>query len=246
MHVKALCSIWSMFGVLGLYNFDQEANSTQFVSAWVGNENQNKFHVRPCHLHFFLSILNRKCWWWCLMDITSFWCKVFLCSLIRSYLPSKNIGCSTYQLWLLIHYLYYSCLIQKTLLFPIFSGLAGWAWKKRLLKIWIIDVIHMPNVPGYNVFIGVEIALTHYTLARTLSISGVKSRVLKLSFLSLKMMVKSGLEFILKLTEPLQSCCCPVKKYLPRMAELAWQLCRYLWRGSVNFKINSRPLFTII
>ena len=59
-------------------------------------------------------------------------------------------------------------------------------------------------------------------------------------------MVKSGLEFILKLTEPLQSCCCPVQKYLPRMAELAWQLSRYLWRGSVNFKINSRPLFTII
>jgi hypothetical protein len=50
----------------------------------------------------------------------------------------------------------------------------------------------------------------------------------------------------LKLTEPLQSCCCPVQKYLPRMAELAWQLSRYLWRGSVNFKINSRPLFTII
>ena len=69
---------------------------------------------------------------------------------------------------------------------------------------------------------------------------------MKLSFLSLKMMVKSGLEFILKLTEPLQICCCPVQKYLPRMAELAWQLSRYLWRGLVNFKINSRPLFTII
>ena len=61
------------------------------------------------------------------------------------------------------------------------------------------------------------------------------------------MMVKSGLEFfILKFTKPLQSCCCPVQKYPPRMAELAWQLSRYLWRGSVNFKINSRPLFTII
>ena len=84
------------------------------------------------------------------------------------------------------------------------------------------------------------------TPARTLFISGLKSRVMKLPFLSLKMMVKSGLEFILKLTEPLQSCCCPVQKYLPRLAELAWQLSRYLWRGSVNFKINSRPLFTII
>ena len=59
-------------------------------------------------------------------------------------------------------------------------------------------------------------------------------------------MVKSGLELILKLTEPLQSCCCPVQKYLPRMAALAWQLSRYLWRGSMNFKINSRPLFTTI
>ena len=61
------------------------------------------------------------------------------------------------------------------------------------------------------------------------------------------MMVKSGLEFfILKFTEPLQSCCCPVPKNLPSRAELAWQASRYLWRGSVNFKINSRPLFTII
>ena len=84
------------------------------------------------------------------------------------------------------------------------------------------------------------------TPARTHSISRLKSRVLKLTFLSLKMMVKSGLEFILKLTEPLQSCCCPVQKNLPSRAELAWQVSRYLWRGSVNFKINSRPLFTII
>ena len=50
----------------------------------------------------------------------------------------------------------------------------------------------------------------------------------------------------MKFTEPLQSCCCPVQKYLPWMAELAWQLSRYLWRGSVNFKTNSTPLFTII
>ena len=85
-----------------------------------------------------------------------------------------------------------------------------------------------------------------FTPARTLFISGLKSRVMKLPFLSSKMMVKSGLEFILKLTEPLQSCCCPVQKYQPRMAELAWQFRRYLWRGSVNFRINSRPLFTII
>ena len=84
------------------------------------------------------------------------------------------------------------------------------------------------------------------TPARTLSISGLKSRVLKLSFLSLKMTVKSGLEFILKLTEPLQ-------RYLLSCQANSAILGRYfctgqqqLWRGSVNFKINSRPLFTII
>merc|ERR1712051_555931 len=90
------------------------------------------------------------------------------------------------------------------------------------------------------------ITLDPYTPARTHSISGLKSQVLKLTFFSLKMMVKSGLEFILKLTEPLQSCCCPVQKNLPSRAELAWQVSRYLRRGSVNFKINCRPLFTII
>ena len=42
------------------------------------------------------------------------------------------------------------------------------------------------------------------TPLRTLGISGLKSLVLKLMFFSLKMVVKSGLEFILKLTEPLQ------------------------------------------
>ena len=67
-----------------------------------------------------------------------------------------------------------------------------------------------------------------YTPARTLFIRGLKSRVMKLPFSSLKMTVKIGLELILKLTEPLQSCCCPVQKYLPRLAELAWQLSRYL------------------
>ena len=43
-------------------------------------------------------------------------------------------------------------------------------------------------------------------------------------------MVKSGLEFfILKFTEPFQSCWCPVRKKLPRKAELAWKVSRYLW-----------------
>ena len=61
------------------------------------------------------------------------------------------------------------------------------------------------------------------TPARTLFINGLKSRVMKLPFSSLKMMVKSGLEFILKLTEPLQ---------------------RYLLGEFQNKK--SRPHFTII
>ena len=40
-------------------------------------------------------------------------------------------------------------------------------------------------------------------------------------------MVKSGPEFfILKSYVPLQSCCCPVQKNLPRKAELAWLVSR--------------------
>ena len=70
---------------------------------------------------------------------------------------------------------------------------------------------------------------TYVTPARTLSVSGLKSQVLKLTIFYKKMMVKSGLElFILKFTKPLQSCCCPVQKNLPRKAELAWQVSRYL------------------
>ena len=85
-----------------------------------------------------------------------------------------------------------------------------------------------------------------YTPLRTLGISRLKSRVLKLTYFRLKMMVKSGLEFILKLTKPLQ-------RYLLSCQANSAILGRYfctgqqqLWRGSVNFKINSRPLFTII
>ena len=62
-------------------------------------------------------------------------------------------------------------------------------------------------------------------------------------------MVKSGLEFFVsKSYVPLQSCCCPVQNNLPRKAELAWQVNRYLCsRGSMKFKIEkSRPLLTII
>ncbi len=76
----------------------------------------------------------------------------------------------------------------------------------------------------------------------------IKISDLETNIFELKMMMKSGLEFfILKFYQPLQSCCCPVQKNLPRKAELAWQVSRYLRRGQQNFKIkNSRPLFTII
>ena len=50
----------------------------------------------------------------------------------------------------------------------------------------------------------------------------------------------------MKLNEPLQSYCCPVQKKSAQKGWLAWQVSRYLWRVSVNFKINSRALLTII
>ena len=123
----------------------------------------------------------------------------------------------------------WGCTMQSVLMYEQID------WSQGCSKSEKLGLLYTYNLSAHKV-----------TPARTLSISALKSRVLKLSFLSLKMMVKSGLEFILKLTEPLQNCCCPVQKYLPRMAELAWQLSRYLWRGSVNFKINSRPIFSII
>ena len=60
----------------------------------------------------------------------------------------------------------------------------------------------------------------------------------------LKMMMKSGLENIIsKFHHGLQSCYCPVPKNLPRKAELAWQVSRYLWSLKIIF---SWPLFIII
>ena len=100
--------------------------------------------------------------------------------------------------------------------------------------------------PPCLVVLSKSFLVKYCTPAWTLFISGLKSRVLKLPFLLKNYGKKWFRLFILKFTEPLQSCCFPVQKYLPRMAELAWQLSRYLWRGLVNFKINSRPLFTII
>ena len=136
--------------------------------------------------------------------------------------------------------------------FPLFKVCVKTVDSERF-KIWLV-VFNCPT-PIVSYFFDTPLhtaqrfqsgPIAYPTPARTHSISGLKSRVLKLTFFSLKMMVKSGLEFILKLTEPLQSCCCPVQKNLPSRAELACEVSRYLWRGSVILKINSRPLFTII
>ena len=51
----------------------------------------------------------------------------------------------------------------------------------------------------------------------------------EIDIFGIKVVVKSGLgKIILNFTEPLQSCCCPVQENLPRKAELAWQVSRYL------------------
>ena len=57
-------------------------------------------------------------------------------------------------------------------------------------------------------------------------------------------MVKSGLDFLFwNLPSPFRVAAAQCKNICPEW--LNW-LSRYLWRGSINFKINSRPLFTII
>ena len=97
----------------------------------------------------------------------------------------------------------------------------------------------LQGLPRYSTF--------YCTPARTLFISGLKSQVLKLSFLSLKMMVKSGLEFILKLTQPLQSCCCPVQKFCPERMNWSGRLEGTYLKGLGEFQNkNPRQLFTII
>ena len=99
-----------------------------------------------------------------------------------------------------------------------------WAWEfKEVNRDWTGGALLSP---------------LNITPVRTLSISGLNSRVMKLPFLSLKMMVKSGLEFILKFTEPLQ-------RYLLSCQANSAIHGRYfstgqqqLGRGSVNFKIK--------
>ena len=69
--------------------------------------------------------------------------------------------------------------------------------------------------------------MSHYLHYFINTSEGTPPRTARIS--GLKMMVKSGLAlFILKSYVPLQGCCCPVQKNLPRMAELAWQVSRYL------------------
>ena len=82
----------------------------------------------------------------------------------------------------------------------------------------------------------------------SLSLTGwLNSRVLKLTFLALKMIVKSGLEFILKFTEPLQIYLLTCQANSALMGRFFATGQQQLWRGSVTFKMkNSRALFTII
>ena len=70
-----------------------------------------------------------------------------------------------------------------------------------------------------------------HTPLRTLWISGIKSRVLKLTFFSLKMIVKSGLEFILKLTEPLQRYLLSCQAHLAVLGRYFCTGQQQLWRA---------------
>ena len=58
--------------------------------------------------------------------------------------------------------------------------------------------------------------------------------------------MKSGQEFILKLTEPLLRYLLTCQANSALLGRFFCTGQQQLWRGSVNFKINSRPLFIII
>ena len=80
-------------------------------------------------------------------------------------------------------------------------------------------VKHGQTIKKFKLFLKHFGEQTQATPTRTRFISGLTFRVMKLPFLSLKMMVESGLEFsILKFHWP----------NLPRKAELVWQISRYL------------------
>ena len=80
------------------------------------------------------------------------------------------------------------------------------------------------------ILLGINFFLNIITISKTRIIAHHLERLeyvtkilsLEMTIFGLKMMVKSGLEkIILKFHVPLQSCCCPVQKKLPRKAELA-------------------------
>ena len=103
---------------------------------------------------------------------------------------------------------------KKILKRPKWAGICGVSKWKLLSAFVRRKAVRLPNHILLSFFFPVSVSTfrSHwiskssclFTPAKTLSISGLKSRVLKLSSMSLKMMVKSGLEFILKFTEPLQ------------------------------------------
>ena len=122
--------------------------------------------------------------------------------------------CKTYTKWLWIH------LLQGTNEWQVTACLCADNFLPR------INVLQNPVIFSFQ---------QQFTPTRTHSISGIKSQVLTFD---VKLMMKNGLEFfILKFSEPLQSCCCSIQKNLPIKAELPSQVSRYLWRGSLNFKI---------
>ena len=83
------------------------------------------------------------------------------------------------------------------------------------------------------------------TPARTFFISGLKSRVLKLPFLLKNDGKKWSRPFFFEIHQTPSELLLPSAKKSAQK-RLAWQVGRYLWMGSVNIKINYRPLFTII
>ena len=101
----------------------------------------------------------------------------------------------------------------------------------------VLNQGHLCSCPWLN--LGFQPNMFLFTPARTYFLSGLKSQVLKLTFLTSNDGEKWSRVFTLKFTEPLQNCCCPVLKNLPRKAELAKQVSsRYLWRRLVNFKMK--------
>ena len=75
----------------------------------------------------------------------------------------------------------------------------------QCLVLWLGNLFNLTINIGLNV--KPKLIFFFLTPARTHSISWLKSRVLKLTFLALKMMVKSDLDVILKFTRPFRDTC---------------------------------------